>query len=340
MTIKENKYRRLLLQTLKIAFGSSFSIYIAEMLNLRYAAFAGSIALLTIVATKWDTVRLSLYRILSFGISAVLAGILFLAVPKEWAAFGIYIFLIVLICELMEWKAAISVNAVIGTHFLTEMDFSYAFVANEFFLVVIGIAVALVLNLFQGNRSQKGRIVQNMRETEEDLQAILGELAVYLDNGEAQRDVWADLRALEEKLLQFERMAFEYQENTFHSHPQYYIDYFEMRSKQCSVLHSLHSEMRKMRRLPGQAKIISEYIRYLADFILERNIPDAQLEKLEEIFEEMKREALPASREEFEDRALLYHVLMDLEDFVVTKKRFVEALGDRERRIYWDGEED
>jgi len=41
----------------------------------------------------------------------------------------------------------------------------------------------------------------------------------------------------------------------------------------------------------------------------------------------MKEEPLPVSRTEFESRAVLYHILMDLEDFLQEKKRFIHNEG-------------
>ena len=76
----------------------------------------------------------------------------------------------------------------------------------------------------------------------------------------------------------------------------------------------------------------------MADYVVEMNIPDQQIEKLEEISEQMKQEELPKTREEFEGRALLYHILMDLEEFLVYKKRFVSGLDEKKLRIYWKQE--
>ena len=50
----------------------------------------------------------------------------------------------------------------------------------------------------------------------------------------------------------------------------------------------------------------------------------------------MEKEELPESREEFESRALLYHILMDLEEFLKYKRAFVEGLGERQRKEYWE----
>ena len=41
------------------------------------------------------------------------------------------------------------------------------------------------------------------------------------------------------------------------------------------------------------------------------------------------------TREEFESRALLYHILMDLEEFLMFKKRFVEGLDGKTLERYW-----
>ena len=94
--------------------------------------------------------------------------------------------------------------------------------------------------------------------------------------------------------------------------------------------------MKKIRNLPRQAKLIADYILYLVEYVVERNAPQKQIEKLEGIFETMRQEPLPVSREEFESRAILYHILMDLEEFLIFKRRFVESLSDEQRRRYWD----
>lgn len=335
----QKRRKKALLQAAKIAVGSSAAIYLAESFHLQFGASAGSIALLTIVATKWETVRLSVLRIVTFVIAAILSWITIGMFQSEWVAYGVYIFVIIMICEMLGWKSTISVNAVIGSHFLTTRDFSRAFILNEFWLVLIGISIALVLNLFHNNRSHKKEIIQNMRYTEEKLQMILKEVAAYLSHEKMVRDqsVWEEVKVLEKKLQEFVGGAYEYQDNTFQSHPGYYIDYFEMRMNQFNVLHNLHYEMKKIREMPKQATLVADYVRYMSDFVIERNSPYEQIQKLEEISEAMRMEPLPESREEFEGRAILYHVLMDLEDFLNFKRRFVEGLDEKQRKIYWEG---
>ena len=126
------KSKKIGMQALKIAIGSSLAIYIANLFGLKYSLAAGSVALLTMVTTKWKTVKLSVARVVTFIISVLMALIIFSAVESEWMAYGIYVFFVVIIAEMLGWGATISVNALIGMHFLEVRDFEFDFIANEF----------------------------------------------------------------------------------------------------------------------------------------------------------------------------------------------------------------
>ena len=249
---------------------------------------------------------------------------------------GMFIFIVVFISESLGWRATISVNSVVGAHLLVSRDFSFRSVCNEMILVLIGITAALLLNLFHDYQSTKKDLVRNMRYTENQLQMVMGGLAAYLSDREMEYNVWDKICNLEKCLQGFIKDAYEYQSNTFYSHPGYYIDYFEMRQNQCHVLHNLHYEMKKIRSIPKQAKITADYMLYLTDFVIEKNTPVKQIEKLDEIFLQMKKEELPVTREEFESRAILYHILMDLEEFLIFKQRFVNGLNERQKKEYWN----
>lgn len=335
---KKLKAKKLFILAIKISIGSCLAILFAEWMGLEFAASSGIITLLTIMTTKWETLKLSFYRLVTFVFSVGLLWFIYQFISEQWVVYGIFIFALVLICEWIDWKSTISVNAVIGTHFLTTHDFSKQFIINELLLVLIGISIAIIINLFQNNITQQAVITKNMRYVEKQLQFILDELANYLFNKPIGRNVWDDIISLERDLDEYVEKAYEYHNNTFQSHSNYYIHYFEMRTKQFNILHNLHYEMKKIRALPEQATIIGDYIIYLRGFISEMNDPKEQIDKLNSIFEEMGKEELPKSREELESRAKLYHILMDLEEFLVFKKRFVDSINEEQFKIYWKKE--
>ncbi len=336
----KRKLKKTVLLAVKIAVGCGIAIYIAEALELEYAVSAGTVTLLSLLGTKWETVKFSLVKLGTFFLTVMLIFLIMPRMHSEWIAYGVIVFLLVFLTNLMGWRATLSVNAIITAHYMTRQDFAPAFLFNEFMLVFIGVVIAIVLNLFHLNKSQKKDLMEGIRYVETAMQAELREVAGYLMGEQMKeqrsRSVWVDITLLEGKLRELMEEAREYQDNTFESHHDYYLDYFEMRLDQCRMLDSLHYEMRKMRSMPKQARVIADYIRYLADYVVEKNVPEKQMVRLNEIFAEMEKEELPESREEFESRALLYHILMDLEEFLKYKQAFVEGLGERQRKEYWE----
>lgn len=332
------KISKILLLALKVGVGGSVAYFIAEFLKLDFASSAGIIALLTLQTTKWETFRLSFRRIITFFMTFGLCILLFYLVRTTWLDYGLFLFFMVLLCELLGWRTTVSVNAVIGAHFLSTQNFSYEFMINELLLVIIGITVAILLNLFHINSAHEAGIIKCMRHVEHDMKKILTELSGYLKHQAMGDHVWDDILKLGDDLEKYLDLAHEYQNNTFVSHPEYYIDYFRMREQQCGALLNMHKEMQRISELPKQAEIVSHYILDMCEHVTEMNNPEKQIAQLEEVVEEMHNQQLPQTREEFEGRALLYHVLMELEDFLLYKKRFVESIDEEQFRIYWKEE--
>ena len=96
---------------------------------------------------------------------------------------------------------------------------------------------------------------------EKQLREILTHMADYLRKQPLRHSVWDDINQLEEKIKSCIEDAYEYNNNSFSKHPEYYIDYFEMRLLQIDELHSLHYEMRKIQSMPEQAEIIGCTVR-------------------------------------------------------------------------------
>lgn len=318
---------KMLMLAAKIAVGSSIAIYVADFLGLQFSSSAGITTLLTLITTKRGTIKLAIARFVTFAVVVLFSWVTFIPfhIHSAWLAFGIFIFLTVLMCEASGWMSTLSVNAVIGTHFLTTLDFSPSFFLNEFLLVLIGSSIAFVLNLFNYNRSQEELLREKMKDTEKEMQFIFREIAAYLSDKTMEVDVWERLNKLEASIRDYLKEAYEYQDNSFRSNPEYYIDYFDMRLDQCKALYNLHSGMWWLRVVPEQAKLVADYMLYLIDYVTELNVPEKQLERLEDIFDDMGNEPLPEDREELENRAVLYHIMRSIEAFLLVKKRFVDT---------------
>ncbi len=334
--MEKNQHWKFILQAAKIGFGSALAMYLAHLFGLEFASSAGSITLLTILTTKWETVKLSIVRIITFGAAVVIAWASLTLFHSDWFAYGCFLMIMTLLCDYIGWRSALSVNAVIGMHFLDTLDFSPAAVANELYLLLIGISIALILNQFTNNRHRKKDIINWMKDAERRLQIIVMHLASYLSGRELETDVWEELRELEKLLMKYINEANEYQGNTFQSHPGYYIDYFEMRRNQCSVLSNLHMEITRIRKLPEESKHIAAYMTQMADYVVEKNVPTEQQQQLDELFAYMRKGGPITSPDDFENRALIFHILIDLREFLEYKSDFVANLDEEQKRRYWN----
>ena len=318
------RHRHIILKVLKIAVGSCLAIAIAEFFALQYAASAGIITLLTVQDTRKGTIQLALDRIMSFLMSIVLIFLCFHATSRlGWINYGSYIFLMVIGCYYFEWQNAVSVNAVMGTHYLMSPDYSLGFALSELFLVLIGTGVAMALNWKMPSSLKVIR--QDMKRIEDAMQQVLREISGYLADSQSGELVWLDLDMLETDIHKGLKRAHEQAHNTMAEEDLYYVGYMEMRLQQCVMLQTLRERVWKIREMPRQAEPVSRYLDYVADYVHEETVPGEQLEKLGQVFEQMKREPLPVTREELENRAILYHVLMDLEEFLFVKQRFSQS---------------
>ena len=322
---------RMGLKALKIAVGSCAAITLAELFGLEYATSAGIVTLLTVQNTKMDTIRLALDRFFSFLLSICLIAVCFHLPGIGWVNYGIYLLLMVTACYVMDWQNTISVNAVIGTHFMLSADYSAAFVTEEFLLIAVGTGFALLMNWKMPDHGR--RIREDIHQVENDMQRVLLALAGYLRGEHGGEEVWDRLDRMETYLHEGMERAHEHAHNTLREEDRYYADYLEMRLQQCGQLQLMKARMRRVARMPSQAEIISCSLENLVHYMHEQDIPEQQMEELQRLFKRMQQEALPVSREEFENRAILYHVMMDLEEFLLIKKHFLEINGQRPKQL-------
>ena len=283
----------------RLGLASALAIFAAHLMGLQFETQAGVICIFSMLTTSKDTLKLSLSRLISFVFS-----------------------------EMMGWGAALSANVVAGTHFLSVAEFTPHVILNEFFIVLTGMFFALIFNLIRDTNTQKDFLREEILAIQSKMQLILTGIADYIESGTKSQKIWDELEQVHKRLDSCIHTALEYQGNQFGEDAEYYYRYFEMREHQCQILTNLQSELEKIRTTPAQAKIIVDYIRYMSRYVTEMNMPGQQLTQLNVLFSHMEEEPLPKSREEFENRAILYHVLMDLEDFLMVKYKYLEEEGD------------
>lgn len=322
-----------MLKVIKIAFGSTAAILLADALGLNYGTSAGIITLLTIQDTTKETIAISLKRVWAFLLATVLAYVVFGFIGYHAFSYGVFLFLFVVCCRPLQLSNAVSTNAVLVTHYLLEKNMALLQIGNEALLLCIGAGIGTLLNLYMPGKSKEIRILQHTLE--EDLRDVLFRMAEYIrkeDKSDYAGDCFDRLFA---DISNGKKQAFAYMNNTFFQESEYFISYMNMREQQCYVLQEIYKKIISIRTAWPQTEQVAVFIHEIGASFGESNNAKALLERLAKLLLQMKNSSLPTEREEFEDRAVLYSILMDLEYFLKVKRDFSDALTEEQVKRYW-----
>ena len=98
-----------------------------------------------------------------------------------------------------------------------------------------------------------------------------------------------------------------------------------MRSRQCIILKRVYSDIVRLNTAPQQVRALAGFVMKTADEFAEENDVHSLLEELDKLREGYSVQELPRSREEFENRAMLYHIMEDMRVFLEIKREFAGA---------------
>jgi len=317
----------------KIAIGSTISILLASAVGLEYSISAGIITLLTIQDTKKETIYVSLKRVASFIIAALLAFILFGGFGFTTINFGIFLFLFVGICSIANLQDGISMNSVLATHYILSGRIDITMIANEFALLLIGASIGTLINLIMPDN--KNVIKQIQKEIEEDLRKILFRMAYFLREDDKGRYTSQSFSSLQQHINLGLKHAYTNMNNTLFQESWYFIRYMEMRNQQLQILISIYEKIKSLTTVPDQATPLSAFIEQIANTLNESNNAKSLLQSEHHLEEGYKQNALPTSRKEFEDRAILFMILKDFKVFLLIKEQFVDTLTKEQIDKYW-----
>lgn len=325
------------LKIVKIAGGTLLSILLAEQLGLNYAASAGVITLLSIHDTKRETFRVMGKRMAAFLMALLLAPVCFYWLGYRPAAVGLFLLLFTPACTFLRMQEGISVSTVLLTHFLSEGSMSWGNIVNEILLLLVGVGVGMVMNLYIPGRKRLIRLEQH--RIEEQFRLLLANMAGILDSGTGAADFpeYQDgFAVLEEMLEQGERDAYRDMENRLLNDTRYYLSYMALRKSQLMVLRRIQFHLGWSRSFPVQASDISALFASVSRSFHEYNNAEGLLDELEQVKMQMRQQPLPVTREEFEARAVLFQILLELEQFLIMKREFVKGLSRQDIRMFWN----
>lgn len=314
--------RDIIYKTIKISLGVVISIIIAEFANLEFALSAGVITLLTMLDMKRQSLIIAAKRIYTGILALVLGSIVFSIF--NFSPFSLGLFLMIYIPILLRFNATVGlvVNTVLITHIYSFKEITIGGLINEALLMLIGIVIALIVNLHMPNFENEVRKI--IRKTEDQMKGFLYSMSANLKNECEITGQYISLMDLKNVLEEGKLKATEHMNRYYFKGDSYFVEYFEMRFMQYYRLKYMQDHFKTVFITQKEANLLSDFTSKLADVIHEYNTGETLLLELEALRAYFRTTELPKTREEFENRAVLYQYLNDLEEFISIKSRFMK----------------
>lgn len=309
--------------TLKTAGAAIAAILLAQLAGLEFAVSAGIVAILTIQPTKKETLRTALGRLVAFGSAILIAAACFGLMGYTMAAFLVYLVFFILVCQIFRWHSAMAMNSVLISHFLTLGSMGAEALENEVLLFVIGVGVGILANLHL--HKNVDYIEELKAEADAQIKRILSRMSERIldhDMADYNGECFVKLR---DSLRRARNVAEENYNNQFGSGDVYDMEYIRMRDRQCRVLYEMYKSVRTIETTPITASQISDFLKEMSEVYHKDNTGRELLQHFERMDAGMKRQPLPTERKEFEDRARLFGLLRNIEEFLRIKIEFSEA---------------
>ena len=317
------------MRTIKTAVGATIAIILANFFGLKYALSAGVITILSVQNTKRKSVEIAWSRFNSTCLALMISGILFSLIGFNAFAFGLYLLIFIPLAVSYKLSDGIVMSSVLVTHLLGEGYISLSLIANEFFLVIIGAGIAILFNLYMPK--MQPRIKEDQAKIEEQFRIVLLCLAGTTSSQSVAIDEEFLFQTLEEMLLKARDRAMLHKENYLLDEMTYYVQYMDMRFIQYQVLLSMRQTLGKVVMTVEQSSLIADLTEHIAFNLHEYNPAEDLIQMTQDVLTQCRNQELPKTREEFENRALLFQYLNDLQYLLEIKCHFVRNLTEQQR---------
>lgn len=314
--------------SIKISLAVIIAVMLATLLNLAFAISAGIVAILTIQPTKRETFQTAGSRLIAFCVALCIAFLCFCLFGFTLQGFLIYIVCYIFVCQVFGWNHAIAMNSVLVSHFVSLGAMNASTVANEVLIFAIGVGTGIVANLH----------LHKKEDYMEELKGAADEQIVKILYRMSERIISKDIsdysgdcfRILEKRIRKAKNLAEENYNNQLGNKDCFDREYIAMRERQFIVLYEMYKDVRKLESKPVTAEKIATFFADMAGVFGRDNDGKALMEQFEEMDRYMKAQELPANRQEFEDRARLFHLMRHIEEFVHIKMEFYENIQEKQ----------
>ena len=308
----------------KMAISATIALIIGNILGLQYATVGAVIAILSIQDTRKKALIISYKRIVACSMGILLSVILYSLLGNRALIFGLFLIILIPLTSRLKVQEGMVPSVVLSTHFLVANNITIALIFNEILLMIIGIGVAAIANIFMPSLEDKFK--DDKEWIEEHYRIIISKMAKSLITHTVDIDEQKLINEVEKRLYESKETAYKIVNNHFFKSSSYYTDYINMRINQFDTIKRMRLHFQRFNIPVEQMNVMSDFTLCVAENIREMNDCKSLLRDLDILRSEFKKMELPKTRDEFESRAQLLQFLNDMEEFLLIKRNFFTTM--------------
>jgi uncharacterized membrane protein YgaE (UPF0421/DUF939 family) len=306
-------------RTVKTALGTTFAIIIAQQLGLENYVSSGILTILCIQVTKLKTVRTSWDRFMACILAMPFSYLFFELIMYHPTMIGLMLLFFIPLLVMLHLKDGVVTSTVIILHIYSAGEITWTMLIQEFGIIVVGIGVALVMNLYMPSVDKK--LEQYQQRIEDNLRIIFKEMVLYLRTADSKWD-GKEITETAKLIDEAKTISFREVENKLLRNENLYFHYFRMREKQLEIMERMLPMITSIPMTLKQGRMTADFFDELSERIHSGNTAQVFLEKLKALQLEFEEMPLPKTREEFETRAALFQILKEIEQYLIIKSSF------------------
>jgi uncharacterized membrane protein YgaE (UPF0421/DUF939 family) len=304
---------------IKTAIAATGAIWIAEMLSLEFSVSAGILAVLGIQVTRKRTVENVAVRFIACLIGLAFAYTFFAISAFHPIVIGALLLVLFAFLARFRLQEGIVTSIVVVLHVYRAQELSLSLLWSEVLLIVIGLGMSLAVNLSYMPSAKK-----RVEEISLSIDDLLSKIFIHYGHFLTKQDyVWdgQEILLLEEKLTDGKGLAIRTLENQWAHHEDDFYRFIRMREKQFDWIKRMMVLISRIHQPMEQSHLLAPLFYALSEQVKVRDYSGEILDELYRLYDGFEKIDLPHTREEFETRASLYHLLHELEQFIMIAKK-------------------
>ncbi|MFC5648403.1 aromatic acid exporter family protein [Paenibacillus solisilvae] len=312
------------IRVVKTALAALAALYTAHYLDLQPPLSAGLLAILGVEVTRLRGLKNAFVRFVASVLGLFFASLLFIVLGFHIWTISIFILLTFPVLSRIHLKDGIVTSAVIVFHIYAREEVTMELIGNEIMLLLTGLGWATVINLLYVPKEEK-KVLELRLITEEKFSAIFHNMAQTLRTPSLVWDgeeVLEASKAIEEGTRRAELSLENRIWGQDGAYWRYWPTYFDMRHQQFESIGQMLVHLSLVYESLPQGELIAELFDHLEDDVKSDVYEGAVEQSLSQLRARFRSMPLPITRKEFEVRAALLQLMLELERYLGIAKRW------------------